>query len=350
MRTTLPHIALHLVIACGTFAAGYAIHAAPPLAPVAAPSPAVQPSLTRPAPAPIADVHRLRDASKSFTRPLLECDQDEQNFAELHPLQKQVTSLIESKVQRGEALSLSAYYRELDSGHWFGVNEGERFSPASLLKVPVLIAILAMAERQPGLLAEKVVAPESLRAATDPFYPPEVELQAGIAYSVDELLAHMITYSDNNAKDLLMSRLDQAVLDATYARLGIEVPSATTAADFITAQDIGRFFQVLYNATYLSREMSEKALGLLATCRFKAGLAAGVPAGTVVAHKFGLRVREDATLQLHDCGIVYAPHRPYLLCVMGRGAKGIDLAPVIRDVSREVYDGVTRPAPAPASH
>ena len=47
-----------------------------------------------------------------------------------------------------------------------------------------------------------------------------------------------------------------------------------------------------------------------------------VPAGTVIAHKFGEWGRERPEgfeQQFHDCGIVYRPGRPYLACVMTRG-------------------------------
>ena len=349
MRTTLPHLALHVVIACATFAAGYTLRpAAAPASPDLTRPRAAKPVFTRPLAQAAADVHRLRESSSSFTRPLLECDQDAPTFDELRPAQLRLQALIGQKIKAGEAMNISAYFRELDSGHWFGVNDEERFAPASLLKIPVLLAVLTLAESHPGLLAEKLTAPDTLPQASDPFYPPAVVLQPGLSYSVEELLQHMIAYSDNNAKDMLISRLDASQLDVTYTKLGIDAPGVTTAADFVTAQDIGRFFQVLYNATYLSHEMSEKALGLLAMSRFGPGLVAGVPAGTVVAHKFGLRLREDGAMQLHDCGIIYAPHRPYLLCVMARGAKGQNLAPVIRDISKQVHDDLRPSALTPA--
>jgi hypothetical protein len=38
-----------------------------------------------------------------------------------------------------------------------------------------------------------------------------------------------------------------------------------------------------------------------------------------VAHKFGERTLEKGTQHFHDCGIVYYPRHPYLLCVMTQG-------------------------------
>jgi hypothetical protein len=44
--------------------------------------------------------------------------------------------------------------------------------------------------------------------------------------------------------------------------------------------------------------------------------------------------------QLQDCGIVYFPGRPYLLCVMAKGAKLGELEKFIKAVSRLVYNSV----------
>jgi hypothetical protein len=41
--------------------------------------------------------------------------------------------------------------------------------------------------------------------------------------------------------------------------------------------------------------------------------------------------------QLHDCGIVYAPGKPYLICIMTRGSDFKRLSPVIAQISKQVY-------------
>jgi len=61
----------------------------------------------------------------------------------------------------------------------------------------------------------------------------------------------------------------------------------------------------------------------------------------MVASRFGERAHGPAgAKQLHDCGIVYCPRRPYLLCVMTRGDDFQELTGTIRDLSRLVYSDV----------
>ncbi len=73
---------------------------------------------------------------------------------------------------------------------------------------------------------------------------------------------------------------------------------------------------------------------------------AGVPSTVDVAHKFGERTtlasdtESTETKQLHDCGIVYFPENPYLLCVMTRGTDFKVLEGIISDISRMVYEEV----------
>src|SRR6185437_13516132 len=93
--------------------------------------------------------------------------------------------------------------------------------------------------------------------------------------------------------------------------------------------------------TYLSPEMSEKALKLLSQTTFTSGIVAGVPKNIPVAHKFGERAYDtDATKELHDCGIVYFPNHPYMLCIMTKGTDFGSLATVLKTISQKTYDEV----------
>jgi hypothetical protein len=107
------------------------------------------------------------------------------------------------------------------------------------------------------------------------------------------------------------------------------------------------FFRVLYNASYLGKQLSEWALATLAQSEFREGIVAGVPPAVPVAHKFGEH-KDVATgeVQLHDCGIVYVPEHPYLLCVMTRGASFEHLDDAIASTSRLIFAQVAGQAHA----
>jgi beta-lactamase class A len=238
---------------------------------------------------------------------------------------------------------ISIYFRDLENGPWFGIEEEELFSAASLLKVPIMITLFAEAQKNPAILKQEVGYQGEFSEIRNVF-DSQKTIIAGNYYTFDELTRRMIVYSDNTSKELIKAYLvslypGRDLLAHTYQDLGI-----LNEADLetrLTVKAYASMFRLLYNGTYLNKSMSQKALDLLRQVEFKDGLAAGVPAHIPVAHKFG--IREDATdiKQLHDCGIVYHAQTPYLLCIMTRGNDLSILATIIADLSKLVYDEVT---------
>ncbi|HEX8923420.1 MAG TPA: serine hydrolase, partial [Patescibacteria group bacterium] len=128
--------------------------------------------------------------------------------------------------------------------------------------------------------------------------------------------------------------------------MGIDISAAAADpnGDIISVKSYASFFRILFNSSYLDNDMSEKALEILSTSRFKDGLIAGVPNGVAIAHKFGERqYLATGQKQLHDCGIVYpASSRPYLICVMTRGQDFSHMENSIKDISAAIYNEVGR--------
>jgi beta-lactamase class A len=156
----------------------------------------------------------------------------------------------------------------------------------------------------------------------------------------------MIVYSDNNAFMLLSAHVSPAELQRTYEKLDLRAPGSAATPE-LSAETYASFFRVLYNASYLPKDLSEWALSVLAESDFRDGIVRGVPRGVAVAHKFGEH-RDDAAgkVQLHDCGIVYVPGHPYLLCVMTRGTSFEHLDDAIAAISRVVHGEVSTQRPA----
>jgi beta-lactamase class A len=139
-----------------------------------------------------------------------------------------------------------------------------------------------------------------------------------------------------------------SVLSTLYADLGVK-PNPDNP-DYATAQSYSLFLRVLYNATYLDRDHSEKLLQLLAQSDFSKGIEAGVPNGILIAQKFGDARIPDAQgvqvgAELQDCGIVYYPDHPYVLCVMTKGTDISVLESAISNISQIVYQDIEKRYP-----
>ncbi len=273
-----------------------------------------------------------------FINPLLTCADTEYNPLEAgksRELHDRVAELVKRLEADGSVIDAGVYFRELHDGPWFGVNEGESFTPGSLLKVPLAMSVYSAAEDDPALLDRSI----SYTGAPSPeeyFKAPVIE--PGKSYTIRELVRATIANSDNNAAYLLAETVGMDALDDTYAHLGIESP--VSGSDYSTnVRAYASFFRVLYTATYLDRSASEELLSILSESAFTQGIVAGVPKNITVAHKFGERSLGNSDInQLHDCGIVYVPGNPYLLCVMMRGRDFDTLAKSIAQVSSLVYN------------
>jgi len=275
-----------------------------------------------------------------FINPLLECDTNIGNSKPINRLRDLIRSYIEKKKNEKVVSEVAVYYRDLNNGPWFGVNEKTLFSPASLIKVPMMISYLKLAETDPRILDIKVKNTLSNKDSyTNIVFVPKEKLE-NKEYTIDELIRRMIVYSDNVAYDLLFNLIDNAKLVKTYSDLGVDISKAYNDpnGNTLTIKDYSSFFRILYNSSYLNRTMSEKALELLSGVDFADGIVAGVPKDTMVSHKLGERIYvETGEKQLHDCGIVYKKEKTYMICIMTRGFDFNYLPEIIQNISRMVY-------------
>ncbi|MBI5594813.1 MAG: serine hydrolase [Elusimicrobia bacterium] len=264
-------------------------------------------------------------------------------FTELKPFRDKVQALVERLTEQGRAVRISVYFRDLNNGYWTGVDERREFTPASLLKVPLMMTIFREAESDPTLLSRRLTcsSEELSRHPMSIDVPPASPVQPGMTYSVEDLMRRMVSDSDNGAAVMLAGLVTREALEETFSDLGVELSTPGAVSGPLSVKQYASFFRMLYNASYLGKAESEKALEHLAASSFKKGLAAGVPEGVTVAHKFGERFVEGQSVrQLHDCGIIYHPKEHYLLCVMTQGRDGPALAGAIAEVSRLVYGEV----------
>jgi len=276
-----------------------------------------------------------------YINPILECNTDIEQNNNLTTLKKSIETIIKDETYNKNISFASIYFRDLNNGPWLGINEKEYFSPASLIKVPVLIAYLKQAETNPDILKKEIV-PVITTSSGDNIQniKPSISLAPDKKYTVEDLLEKMIIYSDNDAYNTLSGNLNPDDFGKIFQDLDIDISKAFTSpnGDIITVKDYASFYRILFNASYLNQDMSEKALSLLSQSQYKDGLVAGVPQNISIAHKFGERKFSDTgETQLHDCGIIYLPKKPYLLCVMTRGNDISKASQTIKTISNKVF-------------
>ncbi|MDD5152694.1 MAG: class A beta-lactamase-related serine hydrolase [Candidatus Pacebacteria bacterium] len=290
---------------------------------------------------------RSPDPEYPLTNPLLGYDNPEStNFGQLVNFKSKLSKLVDQETVQNNASKISIYFRDMNTGHWISINEDEPYTPASLLKLPIMMAYYRLAETDPKILNKEIGFYVKNNLVYKQFINPAQRLQVGKSYTIDELIKNMIIYSDNDSMQLLFDNFTPNVLSKVFSDMGIFMPTNLGVEDFLSVKNYALFLRVLYGSTYLNSSYSEKALELLSKSEFKNGLVSGVPEGVTVAHKFGESGLVDLTTNIiknrefHDCGIVYYPQKPYLLCVMTKGNDLNNLEKSVSNISKFVYDEV----------
>ncbi len=258
-------------------------------------------------------------------------------------LRDALTAKTDALTASGALSHISVYFQDLDHGPRFGIGEYDKFLPASLMKLPVLIFFLHAADLEPGILNKPLSFTGKLDV-TDNVDSEDQTIQPDTPYTIRDMLTKMIKYSDNRSYLVLlreMNALSEETAYTTFQDLDILDMMVESKETYVSISAYAKLFGVLYSTSYLSKDMSQFALELLSETTFTQGIQAGVPSDLRVAHKFGYTNIDGG--QLHDCGIVYHPKMAYILCVLTSGPDQDKANAAIRDMSRMVYDAVSTP-------
>ncbi len=161
--------------------------------------------------------------------------------------------------------------------------------------------------------------------------------------TLGQLSELMITVSSNLATNLLMGKLGVDNIRAGVHALGadgmnVRRPLEDAKAfekgvnNTTTARGLFTLFEALATDQAVDAEASRQMIAILERQTFNGRIPAGLPAGTLVAHKTG-----EITKVCHDAGIVYAS-RPFVLVVLTHGLSDEKLAEaLIADITRRLY-------------
>ena len=253
-------------------------------------------------------------------------------------IKKALTKQIEQLKEQGNIQDASIYLWSFKNGEWMSVNDQTKYHPASLLKVPLLMAYLRMAEMQPEMLKHQLTLQPSDLPKVGPQHYIYNQIEPGKPYSIHELLYYMVAFSDNRATWLLSSRQNFDQIKQLFANFGLTPPDQENVYYTITTREYSSFFKALYNSSYLSPAFSQYAAELLSNCAFKDGFAKAFPEDTKMWHKFGEWKLSEEYFELHESGIVTIKNEPYLLTIMTKGDKREPLVTTLQQLAKTVHD------------
>jgi beta-lactamase class A len=246
----------------------------------------------------------------------------------------------------------------VESGQRLSLRGDRGVFMASVIKLPVAIAVLARAERGELSVDQSVrLGPGDLspgRSAIAERHPQ------GGTLSVAELLEAAVSDSDNTASDALQRLLGgPAGTAAELRRLkldGIDVSRTyvewvkdgaerkaflSDRRDRATPDGLVQLLARLQRGELLGPDGTARLLRLMTDTRNPAGrLRAGVPAGTRVAHKTGTWGNAAANVAVNDVGLITLPDGTHLaVALMVSEPKGQwqDVEPVMARLTSALY-------------
>lgn len=208
--------------------------------------------------------------------------------------------------------SFGLYFEYLPTGTSININGLNEFHAASLFKLPVVMAYYHYKHRL-GIQDDQQIT--LTKDMLDKQFGNLWQKGAGYTLKASDAVRLALTESDNTAARSLVPFIDKQDFDSVYEGLDIDLQSDTEGA-ILTAKSYSSILKALYYSSVLDKDASEEILDYLTKTKFPDKLAAGVPISVPIAHKIGDYNDDRGNEAFMDCGIVYVPRRPYILCML----------------------------------
>lgn len=232
---------------------------------------------------------------------------------------------------------LGLYFDYIPTSTTIGINQRESFSLASLLKIPVAIAVYDKIADKTLNLSDTITLTSDM---LNTHYGTLWKKGAGTVLTVEEALQYLLKESDNTASEALMSRVSSEEM----GRVFIEFDMPTLREEdrlVVTPKGYTSILRSLYFSTHLEPEHSEKILETMVGSITLDRKPLPIPETIPVAHKIGVH---DLTHTYTDCGIVYYPLHPYVYCIMVKNRPEEEAVTFVRDIQQTMYEFIEQNA------
>jgi beta-lactamase class A len=225
------------------------------------------------------------------------------------------------------------YVVRLSSGFSYGVNENDIFEPASLNKLPVMLAMYIEAEKGKIDLETVYVLKDSdkVTGSGSLYGKPE-----GYELTYRDILSYMGKESDNTAANIAKNLLGEKKIKQAIETARMDNTVVIGEDQETTPYDIGLYFEKLWEGDIISKKHRDEFLDFLTDTSYEEWLAAGIPSNTDVAHKYGREVHV-----VNDAGIIFTDE-PFILVLLSKGVVEREADQVFPELSKDIYNQESR--------
>ena len=216
--------------------------------------------------------------------------------------------------------TLGLVVEDLAGEHRFAVKADRQFTQASCIKTPILLEVLKQADAGKLRLTDRHWVDRSNKTSGSGILQ---ELGSRtVELSVEDLCVLMIVLSDNTATNMLIDQIGMENVTSTMAELGCPktvlrrrmmdtAAAARGEENLSTPADAARILRLLHEGKFVSRDVSDHALGILRKPKSGA-IRSTVPLSVPMPFKPG-----ELPGLLTEWALVELPERPYTVVVMG---------------------------------
>ena len=236
------------------------------------------------------------------------------------------------------------YVHDLEGDFGYGVRPDEEFFTASIIKIPVMVAVYRKVDEGELSFSQMVEIKEEDWAAGAGWLQWE---RAGTKQTVGDLLLLMMTQSDNVATNALVrtvggtdhvnevARSLGAENTLLYQKLSSERAAIPQLDNRSTPRDMAAMMQQIADGEAASEKSCRHMIKLMDLNELDWWLDAGLPADVYAANKAGWLYEV-----YDDVGIVRAGDRPYVIAILSKyGTGNVDRGRLlIEDLSRIVWE------------
>ncbi len=243
------------------------------------------------------------------------------------------------------------YYKNLVTGETIGYNENLPFLPASIVKLPLMAAILLLRSRGETSFRDLVTMKEEEKI---PGCGAIQHITGDVTLDVETMSKLMITISDSAATNALLRYYTVPVIRDCFLELGMigtqfnrcywdSEKESRGIQNYFVPKEMGDLLEKMYHHTLVDEESSLWLEDILRQQQVNHKLGGYLPMDYPMAHKTG--EEEDKT---HDVGIVYAG-QPFIVCYASNDQTDLSIFEnFIRQTTKDLVEDANEAARAAA--